>query len=324
MDSSEIVTRQDSIHAMSMEGRDAVLEQPRRTPVVSDVDVLVVGGGPAGVGAALAAGRSGAKTLLVERHGMLGGMWTAGMVNPFFDFRKKGWLVAELIERLEVEGAWYSHPRRSTFDYETMVRLIEAMMAEAGVEFWYHVQMTDTVVEDARVRGVVVESKAGREAILAKVVIDCTGDGDVAAHAGVPYELGRPLDGLMQPMTLMFEVDGTGDYVQGQGTYDDMLKAIAENDLDVELPFGRVTNAPAIILLPHPGTAIVQATHVYRLNALNPRELTKGIVAARVQARDLTRVMQCLPGLENVRLVHTAPTIGVRESDVLHLQRGRA
>ena len=314
MDSPEIVTRRDSIHAMSLDDTAAVIEQPRRTPVVRDVDVLVVGGGPAGVGAALAAGRAGAKTLLVERHAVLGGMWTAGMVNPFFDFRKKGWLVAELIARLEAEGAWYSHPSRSTFDYETMVRTLEAMMTEAGVEFWYHVLMTDTIVEDACVRGVVVESKAGREAILARVVIDCTGDGDVAARAGVPYELGRPLDGLMQPMTLMFEVDGIGDYVQGGGTYDDMLKAIEDNNLDVELPFGRVRNAPAIILLPQPGTAIVQATHVYRLNALDPRQLTKGITAARVQARDLTRVMRCLPHLENVRLVHTASTIGVRET----------
>jgi hypothetical protein len=291
-----------------------VLEEARRTPVVRDVDVLVVGGGPAGVGAALAAGREGADTLLVERHAMLGGMWTAGMVNPYFDFRSKGWLVAELIDRLKEEGAWYSHPHRSTFDYEAMVRLLETMMDEAGVEFWYHVLMTDAIVEDGCVRGVVVESKAGREAILAKVVVDCSGDGDVAARAGVPYELGRPLDGLMQPMTLMFEVDGIGDYVQEGDTYGKMVAAIEENDLGVELPFGRVRNAPAIILLPHPGTAIVQATHVYRLNALDPRQLTEGIRAARLQARDLTLVMRHMGGLEGVRLVHTAPTIGVRET----------
>jgi len=331
MDSPDIRLRRHEVHGMSL-AEGIVQEKPRSTPVAADVDVLVVGGGPAGVGAALAAGREGAKVLLLERHAMLGGMWTAGMVNPFFDFRRKGWLVAELIQRLEAEGAWRPHPSRSTFDYETMVRVLETMMAEAGAEFWYHVLMTDTIVEDGRVRGVIVESKAGREAVLARVVVDCTGDGDVAVRAGVPYELGRPLDGLMQPMTLMFEVDGTGDYVQGAGTYDAMVKAIRENNLDVKLPFGRVRNAPAIILLPHPGTAIVQATHVYRLNALDPRQLTRGIVAARLQARDLTRVMQCMPGLENVRLVHTAPTIGVRETrrirglyrlDLADLQAGR-
>jgi hypothetical protein len=308
------VRRQTPHGAATDADRTGVREEPRRTPAVADVDVLVVGGGPAGVGAALAAGRQGARTLLVERHGMLGGMWTAGMVNPFFEFRRKGWIVAELIERLQTEGAWRPHPHRATFDYETMVRLLETMMAEAGVDFWYHVLMTDTIVEDGVVRGALLESKAGREAVLARVVVDCTGDGDVAARAGVPYEMGRLQDGLVQPMTLMFEVDGTGDYEQRSGTYDRMLKAIQENDLGVELPFGRVSNAPAIILLPHPGTAIVQATHVYRLNPLDPRELTRGIVAARVQARDLTRVLACLPGLGDVRLVHTAPTIGVRES----------
>jgi hypothetical protein len=307
------MVRRETPHYMSLTD-GGVDEAPRHTPVVADVDVLVVGGGPAGVGAALAAAREGARTLLLERHAMLGGMWTAGMVNPFFQFQKKGWLVAELVERLQSDGAWRPHPDRATFDYEAMVRLLETMMAEAGAEFWYHVLMTDTILEKGRARGVIVESKAGREAVLAKVVVDCTGDGDVAARAGVPYELGRLGDGLMQPMTLMFEVDGTGDYEQGPGTYDAMVEAIRVHGLGVVLPFGRASNTPAIILLPQPGSAIVQATHVYRLNALDPRQLTRGVVAARLQARDLTRVMACLPKLEKVRLVHTAPTIGVRET----------
>lgn len=296
--------------------RAALTEEARRTPVVADVDVLVVGGGPAGVGAALAAGREGARTLLVERHAMLGGMWTAGLVNPFFEFRKKGWIVAEIVRRLESEGAWRPGAGRSTFDTEAMVRLLERMMAGAGVEFWYHVLAADTVVEQGSARGIIVESKAGRAAILAKVVVDCTGDGDVAARAGVPYELGRVPDGLMQPMTLMFEIEGVDDYeqVSGQQTYDRMLDAIGEHGLDVELPFGRVNYAPAIILMPRSGSAMVQATHVYRLNALDPRDFTRGITAARVQAHDLTRVLRCLPGLQNVRLVRTAATLGVRET----------
>jgi hypothetical protein len=248
---------------------------------------------------------------------MLGGMWTAGMVNPVFDFRRKGWLVAELVERLDSEGAWRPHASRSTFDVPAMVRLLEAMMDEAGVEFLYHVFAADAIVVDGAVRGVVLESKAGREAVLAKVVIDCSGDGDVAARAGVPYELGRMSDGLMQPMTLMFEIVGTGEYEQPGGsgnTYDRMVEAIEEHDLGVELPFGRVNYAPAIIKLPQPDSAVVQATHVYRLNALDPGDLTRGIVDARRQARDLVEVMRHMDGLENVRLVRTGPTIGVRET----------
>jgi len=309
--------RREQPHGFSIdEDRDAVSEAARRLSVMAEADVLVVGGGPAGVGAALAAGREGARTLLLERHAMLGGMWTAGLVNPFFEFRKKGWIVGEIVERLESEGAWRLHSHRSTFDVEAMVRLLEAMMADAGVEFWYHVLATDTVVEDGRVRGVVVESKAGRAAVLADVVVDCTGDGDVAARAGVRYELGRMADGLMQPMTLMFEIDGVGDYEQtnSRETYDRMVEAIREHDLGVELPFGRVNYAPAIILMPRSDSAVVQATHVYRLNPLDPREFTRGMTDARVQVHELMRVMRHLPGLANIRLIRTAPTLGIRET----------
>ena len=304
-------------HAFTLDGSGAVSEAPRQTPVAAEMDVLVIGGGPAGIGAALAAAREGARTLLIERHGMLGGMWTAGLVNPFFEFHRKGWLVAELVERLAAEGAWHPHPSRSTFDPETMARLLETMMTETSAQFWYHCQMADTIVENGTVRGAIIESKAGREAVLAKVVVDCTGDGDVAARAGVPYELGRLGDGLMQPMTLMFEIDGLGGYDQTDDTmitYDQMVQAIAEHDLPVELPFGRVNYTPAIITMPRPGSAMVQATHVYRLNGLDPREVTQGLTDARRQARDLVEVIRHIPGLENVRLLRTAPTLGLRET----------
>jgi hypothetical protein len=164
---------------------------------------------------------------------------------------------------------------------------------------------------------VIVESKAGREAVLAKVVVDCTGDGDVAARAGVAYELGRLADGLTQPMTLMFAIEGTGDYEQRLSApeiYDRMVEAIQRHALEVTLPFGRVGYTPAIIRLPRPGSAIVQATHVYRLNGLDPRDVTRGTTAARHQAMELTRVLRCLPGLEHIRLTRTAATLGIRET----------
>ena len=308
---------QDAVHKISAaQDRGSVQEAPRRTPVAADVDVLVVGGGPAGIGAALAAGREGASTLLIERHGVLGGMWTAGLVNPVFDFRRKGWVVQELIKALDARGAWREHKSRPTFDPEAMVHTLETMMEEERVEFWYHTLMTDAIVEDGRVRGVVLEGKAGREAVLAKVVVDCTGDGDVAARAGAAYELGREVDGLMQPMTLMFEIDGVRDYAQTASgdTYDRMVEAIRRHDLDVTLPFGRVNYAPAIILTPRPDSAVVQATHVYRLNGLDPREVTRAMVTARKQAADLVRVFRHMPGLEHVRLLRTASALGVRET----------
>jgi hypothetical protein len=293
-----------------------VIESPRRTPVAAEVDVLVVGGGPTGVGAALAAARQGARTLVIERHGMLGGVWTAGLLNPFFDFQRKGWLVAELVERLKQVNAWQPWKFSWTFDTEAMKLLLETMLAEAGASSWYYSFVADTIVERGRVRGVIVESKSGREAVLAKVVVDCSGDGDVAARAGVPYRLGRIPDSACQPMTLMFEIDGVGNRVQtkAEDLYEQLTEAIAQHGLEVKLPFGRVNYAPWIINVPRADAAAVQATHVYQLNPLDTRDLTRATVETRRQAHELVEVMRRIPGLEKVRLVQTAAAIGVREA----------
>lgn len=307
----------NSLHPMSVDRPgNVVLEAPRRTPVMADVDVLVIGGGPAGVSAALAAAKNGARTLCIERHGMLGGVWTAGLLNPLFDTAGKGWLIAELIARLRQANAWQAWRWTHTFDVEIMKLVLEQMMAEAGAQWWYHSYVVDSIVEDGRIRGVVVESKSGREAILAKVVIDASGDGDVAARAGVPFELGRDGDGLCQPMTLMFEVDGVRAFPIQQNAgelYDAMLASLKARG-GPDMPFGRAKNVPWIIHNPRHDTASVQATHVYRVNALDTRELTRATVEARQQAHDLTRLLRGVPGLENIRLIQTAPAIGVREA----------
>ena len=304
-------------HPMEIQiGGRAVVEMPRRTPVAADVDVLVVGGGPTGVGAALAAAREGARTLLIERHGMLGGVWTAGLLNPFFDFQRKGWIVADLIERLTKANAWQAWKFSWTFDIEAMKLLLETMLAEAGAASWYYSFVADTIVERGRVRGAIVESKSGREAVLAKVVVDCSGDGDAAARAGVPYRLGRIADSACQPMTLMFEIEGIGGFVQSQAVdlYDQMAEAIRQHSLPVKLPFGRVNYAPWIINVPRPGAAVVQATHVYQMNPLDTRDLTRATIQSRRQAHDLVQVLRRIPALADVRLVQTAAAIGVREA----------
>lgn len=305
-----------------------ITEKPRQTPVVREVDVLVAGGGPAGAGAALAAASEGARVLVVERHGMLGSVWTAGLLNPFFD-PNKGWLVAQLIERLKAAGAWrdvglqLGNSPAPMFDVETMKYALECAMVEAGVEFWYHTIVTDAVMDGDRVTGVVVEGKSGREAVLAKAVVDCTGDGDVAVRAGVPFQLGREKDGLMQPLTLMFEVDnieGFGKLKASQLKIHDlylaMRQAIEDHNLPIKLPYGpQRFGTPALISLPRPGAAAIQATHMYKIDATDTRQLTKAIVDGRRQVHEVfMKAMRRVPGLENIRLTVTAPTVGVRES----------
>lgn len=311
------LTRRVIPHPVSVDRQSALIrEAPRETPVRATASVLVVDGGPAGVGAALAAASEGARTMLVERHGMLGGMWTAGLVNPFFEAQRGGWLVPRLIAALEQEGAWAPWRYAFTFEAETMRRVLEGLLCDAGVEFLYHSLCVEIIVEGDRVRGVIIESKAGREAILADVVIDCTGDGDVAARGGAPFELGRDRDGLMQPMTLMFELEGTGQFSHESAPelFDRMTEALAASGLGYELPFGRVGYVPWVIALPRPGAAAVQLTHVYRLNALKPEDVTRGTVKARRQIAEALEILRRIPGLEGIRLAQSAAHIGVRES----------
>lgn len=305
-----------------------ILEKPRKTPIARKVDVLVVGGGPAAVGAALAAGTEGARVLLLERHGMLGSVWTAGLLNPFFD-PEKGWLVATLINRLKQAGAWDDGVLRPkgnpapVFDVELMKYVLECMMAESGIEFWYHALVTDAVMEGDRVIGAIVESKSGREAVLGKVVVDCSGDGDLAARAGVPFQLGREKDGLQQPLTLMFEIDNIerfgnlkADDLKIHEMYLALRQAISDYKLPIKLPYGpQRAGTPYLIKVPRPGAAAIQATHVYKINCTDVRELTKATVDARRQVHEIfMKAMKRIPGMENIRLTVTAPTIGVREA----------
>lgn len=294
------------------EGEGGVVFEPaRKVPVVVQTEVLVVGGGPAGVGAALAAARTGAKTKIVEHYGFLGGMWTAGLLNPILDHAGKGGIVAELMRRLDAAGQLVHGPR-ANFDTEYLKYLLDRMMAEAGVDIRLHRSAVETLVSGDRVRGIITESKSGREAMLADVVIDCTGDGDVAACAGVPYGKGRESDGEMQSVTLFFMLANVRYRQTTHGTdiHDLLVKASEDHGLGYVVPY----RTPSFFEQPNPDRAIVQIAHVHGVDGTDADDLSRAEIEARAQIQAAVAAMQTVPELAGVELITSGPHIGVRET----------
>lgn len=297
------------------------IHEQRQTPVAGRYDVIVVGGGPAGVGAALAAGRMGKKTLLVEQYGFLGGMWTAGLVIPVWDWENKGGIMQELVDGINAQGKNSSAGPLYTFDIEAMKLLLDRKMRSCGVDLLFHTVFADAVLEGDTIRGILVENKSGRQAYLAQVVIDCTGDGDVAARAGAPYWIGRDSDGATQPMSLMFKL-GNMDYVQNMDHFPSedgctelfyyMRHAAKQAGLtDYAFNFER----PYILRLPTPHQGIAEMTHVRGKSGLDAWELS----AAEQEGRELVAEAMAfftsyMPQFRDAFLEQTAPQIGVRET----------
>jgi hypothetical protein len=219
---------------------NVIHEEARDIPIVDEADVLVVGGGPAGMVAAVAAARNGARTTLVERYGFLGGMATAALVGPLASVRHRygggrvvggiGWEVIQRLARHDgalLDRIRYAEARSEMltpasdsradsvlckgdvpFDPEVLKWVADQMTTEVGIRLRYHSLATGTLAADNKVAAVLVESKSGRQALSGTVVVDATGDADVAARSGVPFETGRPGDGALQPMSLMFRLGG--------------------------------------------------------------------------------------------------------------------
>lgn len=184
-------------------------------------DVVVIGGGPAGTVAAIAAAREGARVVLVERYGFLGGSLTAAMVAPMMGFHSAagqvvGGIPDEIVRRLVAAGASPGHVPDpvdfcytvTPFDYEGLKRCLMDMASEAGVELWFHTVLTDARADAGMIRAAVIWQKDGIKELRAPVFVDASGDGDLSVAAGAPFEVGRPPDGRPQPMTLMCRLGG--------------------------------------------------------------------------------------------------------------------
>jgi len=289
------------------------------TPVPLNAQVVVCGGGPAGLCAAVAAAQEGADTLLIERYGFLGGMATAGLINPFMPYYTDGEQIIEglfqqIIDRLDTAGGW-SHRQdewaRDAFAPEIMKLVAQDMVEEAGVRLRLHTMVADARSNDGHIGQILLASKSGFERAEATIFIDATGDGDVAAAAGVPYEQGRPEDGLSQPMTLMFRMAGVDE--------ERMPSRQEINALyDEAKATGQIDNPRENVLwfyTTRPGELHFNTTRVVKRDGTSAADLTAAEVEARRQVKQMVKFLtEKVPGFADAYLSVTATQIGVRES----------
>src|SRR5215468_7247876 len=320
-------------------GTTSVVREPERVlPVAHTPEVLVVGGGIAGIMAALAAGRSGAQTLLVERFGSLGGTGTAAMMSLFYvPYAASRGLVRELFDRLIARGG--AIPGEFVvYDAEMYKVTALEMLAEAGVQVLLHTLVSNVIVEDGVVRGIIVENKSGRQAILARAIVDASGDADIAARAGAPYVKGREADGKMRPMTLIFRIGGVDvprlvEYVRAHP--EDVSPDPLQCMLDVEGQMVRIFGFFKLVeevkargelwpdcyyfrvecVLPGRGVLTVNATRVYGVDGTRAEDLSRAEIETRHQMLQLAAfARKYLPGFERSFILDSASTIGVRET----------
>lgn len=281
-----------------------------KTPVYDEYDVVVVGGGPAGCGVAVACGRSGLKTLVVEKFNCPGGAWTTGFMNPFFDGIGKSGFVNEIISELKSENQWGGFWNIS-FNYEHMKHILEQKLRASNVDILYNTIFSRTIVDNNTVTGIIAENIEGRFAVLAKTIVDCTGDGCVAASAGCDFELGENGDWQeCQAMTLMFLVGNIPEkYKDGMMIYEKLNHAYECEGK--ELPF----KVPYLIPVPNTHFGVIQFTHMYGYNPLSAKDLTLAVTEGRQQLIDaFTYLTKHDEEFKDLELITSSSVLGVRES----------
>lgn len=327
------------------------LEPQRELPVIAEPEVLVVGAGPAGIGAAIAAARNGARVMLIERYGFIGGNLTQAMVNPMLTFHDvsgrqvirgiAGEIVDRLVERAQSVGhagdITNDNASITPFDPEGMKILLLDMVEEAGVQLLLHTWLAGAERPDSRVEHIIVESKSGRLAIRPRYVVDCSADADVVARAGAPFVKGRESDGAMQPVTLFFRIGGVGlDRLRvwmksnrsllKDSPSDEMIDSsraiefLGLRDLVIqamergEFP---ADAAPRILMtqLPREGQFIVNTSRLQGIDGTNVFDLTRAETATRRQAWQIQRFLQkYVGGFEDSYVLDTGVQVGIRET----------
>jgi hypothetical protein len=264
-------------------------------------DVIICGGGPSGVAAAIAAARRGRRTLLVERYGFCGGMSTAALVNPFsghaFQDQLKshaqrasliGGIFKEVALRLREGGGFGSVLVDAAFDEELLKHVYDAMLEEAGVVIRYHTMVTGVQKKAGRLTAIETYSKGGRVDFFAHTFIDCTGDGDLAAMAGCPFTVGRPSDGLTQAMTVSFRMANVDkeDFLLAGGMRE--ARNLVEPYFQKALQSGELhypyRNFIHFYDYPRPGVLHFNMTRITKVSGLSAEDLTRAEIEGRRQA----------------------------------------
>jgi hypothetical protein len=306
-------------------------EPSRQTEVYGEYDVVVLGGGPAGMAAAVAAAKEGCSTLLVERYGFLGGMGTAAGVTNFCGLhanvhgeirRVVHGVASELLDRIDRLGglnaphALFGKTVAQAYDTAAYKIAADELMASAGVQLLFHAWAAGVVMASpGRVSALLVETKSGRRAILARTFIDASGDGDLAAWAGVPYDKGDGAGNFLYPST-MFRINGVDPQRAGKAWEvipGLMLKAEAEgrHRFPRKTPIVRPQKSGIEWRVNLTQLANAQGN---ALDGTDADELTQAEVLGRRQIADVAGFLREVPGFEQSYIVDIAPQVGVRET----------
>ena len=299
----------------------AQINYAKQIDVRAAYDVVVAGSGPAGLCAAVAAAREGAKVALVERYGVVGGNLTVGYVGPILGMVGRGTMRDELVELLGVPENDMIGESGRAHDFERAKRLLAKFVAHPNIDVYLQTSVCDVVKEGDRLCGLIVATNDGPFALMGKTIVDATGDGIVAYMAGAPTEKGRD-DGLMQPVTLEFTISGVDesraifcigdvdDVRLGDERFLDFCKRCAEE--------GKLPHKLAAVRL-HPtvrdGERQVNTTQVNGVDMTRVEQIFAAEVELREQIALLEHFLrENVPGYENCRCVASGATTGVRET----------